>query len=116
MSNDRLSASDVMYKIADALHLFVDVCRSNRQYSLKSLDPQANQSMPVTLSPKCVYWDSAEDLLDSLLGSKRIFVYRKRHPMQGASDILFHIDNPFYGMSIEEAMIKLDLEKGKKYA
>lgn len=118
-SNDSSSKDDksqdlhTLYKITHALEMFVQLDPLYGWYSLKSLgmDESIDKSRSVELYGnhhlRLSIFMSVDDLLHTLLHSEAIFIPLKRGLSSGLST--HKIDNPFYGLSKEEAVIKLDL-------
>ena len=110
---DSTQSLHIVYKIAHALNMFVELDPLYGWYSLKSLctDENIDRSRLVEL-----YGDyhlrlntfmSVDKLLYTILHSEAIFI-----PVKGGFNVGFSthkIANPFYGLSVEEAAIKADL-------
>lgn len=116
MTNSNKDASQVLhivYKITHALDMFVELDPLYGWYSLKSLcsDESIDKSRLVELYGdyhlRLNIFMSIDRLLYCLLHSEAIFVPLKKS--LGAGLYTRAIDNPFYGLSKEEAAIKADL-------
>ena len=112
-SRDESQALCVVYKITHALDMFVEFDPLYNWYSMKSLcsDESIDKSRLVELYGDCHLrlniFMSIDRLLYCLLHSETIFI-----PLKKCLDAGLYtraIDNPFYGLSEEEAAIKADL-------
>ena len=110
ISND--TTMEALYKVTHALGLVVEVSYRGL-YGLKSLDDDANSNMNVefitTNNTRLIIADSPKTLLARILNSPCFYIPLIRG--KSYSFILSHRtkENPFYSLSIEEAIIKADL-------
>ena len=110
ISND--TTMEALYKVTHALGLAVEVSHYGL-YGLKSLDADANSSMNVEFitanNTRSIIADSSKTLLARILNSPCFYIPLIRS--KSYSFILSHRtkENPFYNMSIEEALVKIDL-------
>lgn len=111
--DDKTQDLRIVYKITHALNMFVKIDSLYGWYSLKSLctDESIDRSRSVELYGdhhlRLYVFMTVDQLLHSLLHSEAIFIPLKHSIGPG----LFSrkVDNPFCGLSKEEAAIKLDL-------
>lgn len=112
-NKDESQALRIVYRITHALEMSVELDPLYGWYSLKSLctDESVDRSRSVELYGdyhlRLSIFTTVDKLLHTLLHSEAIFI-----PIKGGFNAGFStckIDNPFCGLSKEEAAIKLDL-------
>ena len=113
--NDSTLVLRALYKMTRFLNITVVEDRACQCFALKSIDKHSDPSKPIECERDCD-WRSRytaigtiEELLEGLLKSKHIFVPQQNNTPFGPQ-LLLRYSNPFYSMSIEEVLMKADLE------
>ena len=99
-----------LYKITHFLNMVVVEDHMFGCFALKSIDKHADPAKPIDYGPaRLSAIGTIEELLECLLRSEHIFVPQQKNVPFGPL-LYLRQSNPFYGMAVEEALVKVDLE------
>lgn len=113
--DDRISTMRALCKITHFLNITIVEDHACQCFALKSMDKHSDPTKPIECERDCDWRErytaigTIEELLEGLLKSKHIFVPEQNNTPFGPQ-LLLRCSNPFYSMSIEEALVKADLE------
>lgn len=108
--DDHTSTMHALCKITHFLNITVVEDHACQCFALKSMDKHSDPTKPIACGrDRLAAIGTIEELLEGLLKSEHIFVPQQNNTPFGPQ-LLLRCSNPFYSMSIEEALVKADLE------